>query len=552
MFMIKKYGASEALSFNLQTIVLILPIYAVFNVLDLGISIGGSIQFAKLLGGGNEKAARRNFNQMLYASLLISIIVAILGIIILTVLPDIHKVLVIKKDDYATTIFCAKVLFISAPLFFINFFLYYYVKCDNNQKLASAGFIIGNSIDIVLTVFFINYYITDNKDAVLYTIYATLIGKTMSIFIYSFHLVSKKSIIRLNLVTPNIKEIMYNFKTGLSSSLQYLFQFIILTIVSYLILNDENSRVIFCVIIYISYIILAIYDGIGNTIQPLTGTFFGEKNKHAEKITLSLGLKWGLSIGIIYATIIIFCSELIFNIIFGDKLLKGNEFIQLYCISTIIGGYSIIMSYYYQSIGREKLAFFICIMRTLVVFLVFSFIFKFFDDKLFWWTFPLTEILSFIIWQLKKTYDEHRSTIVSDKTWDNNKIFSKTVRKNEEFYVLTNETEKFFNKWSASNSQQYYMNLVVEEICQAIFLNGFSSMNDGYIQITIIANEDSTFELHIRDNAKKFNPFDMNTKKIINDKGDGIESIGLLLVKNKVKEFFYRRYQSFNTLTVKV
>ena len=46
---------------GLAAISLMLPIYMVFNVFDIGISVGGSIEYAKLLGEGRAKGGESAF-----------------------------------------------------------------------------------------------------------------------------------------------------------------------------------------------------------------------------------------------------------------------------------------------------------------------------------------------------------------------------------------------------------------------------------------------------------------------------------------------------------
>ena len=58
--------------------------------------------------------------------------------------------------------------------------------------------------------------------------------------------------------------------------------------------------------------------------------------------------------------------------------------------------------------------------------------------------------------------------------------------------------------------------------------------------------------LHLRDNAKEFNPFDLDTDRISLENGTGLDAIGVKMIKSKAKEFFYRRYAGFNTLVVRV
>ena len=64
--------------------------------------------------------------------------------------------------------------------------------------------------------------------------------------------------------------------------------------------------------------------------------------------------------------------------------------------------------------------------------------------------------------------------------------------------------------------------------------------------------EDETFELHIRDNAVSFNPFELNTNKADKDMDFDMDAMGMLVIKESAKSFYYRRYQGFNTLVVKI
>ena len=75
---------------------------------------------------------------------------------------------------------------------------------------------------------------------------------------------------------------------------------------------------------------------------------------------------------------------------------------------------------------------------------------------------------------------------------------------------------------------------------------------EGYIQITIVPHEDGTVTIHIRDSAREFNPFALDTDGISLEKGRGLDALGIKMIKSKAKEFFYRRYAGFNTLVVRV
>ena len=113
------------------------------------------------------------------------------------------------------------------------------------------------------------------------------------------------------------------------------------------------------------------------------------------------------------------------------------------------------------------------------------------------------------------------------------------------------EVSGYLDRMDASPTQAYFATITVEEVCGVILSNAFAE-DDGYIQLTIVPHEDNTVTIHVRDSARQFNPFEMNTDEISLEEGTGLDAIGIKMIKTKAKEFFYRRYAGFNTLVVRV
>ena len=64
--------------------------------------------------------------------------------------------------------------------------------------------------------------------------------------------------------------------------------------------------------------------------------------------------------------------------------------------------------------------------------------------------------------------------------------------------------------------------------------------------------EGGVLELHLRDDATTFNPFTLDTSRASRDEAFDMDGMGVLVIKKRAKEFFYRRYQGFNTLIIKI
>ena len=86
----------------------------------------------------------------------------------------------------------------------------------------------------------------------------------------------------------------------------------------------------------------------------------------------------------------------------------------------------------------------------------------------------------------------------------------------------------------------------------AIINNAFNRIKNGYIQVTLVALKDGNFELHIRDNAEIFNPFSLQTGMVGNENDFDIDAVGMMVIKKQAKDFFYRQYQGFNSLVVRI
>ena len=79
--------------------------------------------------------------------------------------------------------------------------------------------------------------------------------------------------------------------------------------------------------------------------------------------------------------------------------------------------------------------------------------------------------------------------------------------------------------------------LSVDETCRIIA----TQSGDLKLQITLVI-EDDVCAVHIRDNASKFNPME------IDENSD--EGFGLKIVRKKTKEYYYRQFVGFNMLTL--
>ncbi len=529
---------------GLATMSLVAPVYMIYNVLDIGIAVGASVHYTRALGKGKAKEGIAIFSQMLTVALLFSVLIAALGLLLM---PYVLRVLGAGEPESELWNYAKEylqIMFLGAPLTFLYFLLYYCVRCDDNEKLASAGYLAGYLTDVAASALFVLGFEMDVRGAII----ATVVGKAVGICVFSLHFTRKWAILRFRPTKLNFKQIFSVLKTGMSSSFGYIGQFAALLIVNNLLLRlgGESALAEINVVQNVSYVALAIYIALGDTAQPLCGTFFAEHNKAALRRVMSLTVGVGvIAGGAVAALFAVFAPSVcsVFGLT-GSAVTSGAFAVRLFCLSVVPAGLNLVWSSCFQSIGREKIVFLINQLRTFVCFVAFALILSLFDLKWFWFTFLGAELGALAVWI---PICRRKKLPVSGDV-----VFSYLLDANStDISDLIGRAEAFCEENGAMPKQIYCVTLCVEEVCQAIIENAFRKEGDEYIQLTLCFEKDGAVVLHMRDNAVDFNPFAMKTGRDYENEED-LASLGIQMVKAKSKQFFYRRYAGFNTLTVEV
>ena len=529
---------------GLATMSLVAPVYMLFNVLDGGIAIGASVRYTQLLGKGEAKKGIALFSQMLLVAAAVSVLLGAAGLIGMPWLLRLLGAGSPHSELWNYTKEYLQVMFLGAPLTFLYFLLYYCIRCDDGEKLATVGYTVGYLTDVAASAVFILGFHMDVRGA----IYATVLGKAVGVCIFLLHFTRKWAILRFRFVRPDRKEILSTLKTGMSSSFGYIGQFAALLVVNNLLLRigGESALAQFNVVQDVSYVALAIYTAIGDTVQPLSGTFYAEHNRESVRRVMALAILIGVVSGGVIALLFALFAPAVCTLfgLTGAAVPEGAFAVRLFCLSVIPAGLSLTWSACFQAIGREKIVFVINQLRTFVCFLLFALLLSRFGVRWFWLVFLGAELGTLAVWIPLCRFLRQPAA--------SGRVFTYLLDTNSsDIAALLEQSEAFCEENGASMKQTYHVTMCVEEVCQAIIENAFRQKGDEYIQLTICFEEDGTVALHIRDNAVNFNPFAMKTGRDYED-AENLASLGIQLVKTKSKRFFYRRYAGFNTMTVEV
>lgn len=535
---------------GLAAIGLILPVYMINCMVAHGLGLGGSVRYSRLLSEGKEEEAAENFSQVICLAVLLSCFTAIAGSVFMD--PLLGLLGTAREDGalYLATRDYLQVLTAATPLFYLSNILNYYLRNDGSQRRAGIGSITGNLCDIALNVFLVLVIGLGTRGAAL----STALGQIITISIYLPGVVNRGHGLRLRLPRGHwFGSAFSSLWAGLATSVQYLYQMIFFLVCNNLLirLGGETGVAVFDVLQNTSYLILYLFEGTGRAMQPILSTYQGEYNQIGKRNAVRLGFAGGIAAGgLLIAFIELWPAGIgmLFGITGTPSEALAFTALRIYGLSALFAGINILLCTYYQSCGQEKAAFILETLRGAVLLIPMTFLFARFGLERFWWLFPVTEAGALAVFCVAGAGGRYGTASI-----DSERIFQRTIMSSASDVVsVSQELEAFCDRWGADARQSYLATMTIEEIGVAILKHGFQGRDDGYIQITALAGEDGGFELHLRDDALTFNPFSLPEDRAKRDGDFDVDNMGVLMIKKRAKEFYYRRYQGFNTLIIKI
>ena len=531
---------------GLAAISLCLPLFMLINLFMDGLGIGGSVLFSQKLGEGDIDGARRCFNRTWTSVLALGCAIAV--IVNVFTGPCLNLLGTQKSDGsvyYAGRDY-VRIIAAGAPLLMLNVVFANFLRNDNNAALASAGFLIGNTTDILLNIVLVIFCGLGTKGAAL----STVIGSAVAIAVYAPGIIGKKAdVIKIKKFAFDIRETLFCFKTGFATSVRHLLQLVFFLFINRLLMSKSGAGgvAIFDIVYNVSFFTIYICNGIAEAAQPLVSTFTGENNSGDCKYILKLSKIWAVCLCAVAAALIAANAERI-SLFFGitaDLVSECAAAVRIYCIGFAPLGLNIINEKYYQSKNLFLPSFLIVVMREFALLILCALILSQTGILTIWFMYPITEILSYLIFKAVC-----RSIVNERGMLDGSRIFRITLSGADDIENALRQCSEFCKSIGADVKREFAVTLVTEEICMSIIRNAIGDIPDGRIRITLLALENGDFVLNFLDNAVEFNPFSFVTGKITAEDDFNIDEISMTMIKNNTKKLMYHKCGGFNSLAV--
>lgn len=391
-FVSNKLGANGLAALNIA-----ISVFGLMNGLGMMLGVGGATNYTIFKSQNQEK----NANQTFTTAFLIGIS---MGIGLLTVgfvgTPSIVKALGASADIFPMCEIYLKTILYFSPFFVLNHLFMAFIRNDGNPKLSMGIMISGSLANIILDYIFIYPMNMGIFGAALATGLAPVIGLGTA----SIHLFTKKN--QFHFVPIRIKEfyILKVMEPGLSAFVNELSSSIVLVVFNLLLLKyAENVGVAaYGIIANLALIVLAVFTGISQGIQPLLSRAYGSGNMEEAKYLYKKGKILVLIIGICIfcfahfnasALVALFNSE-------QDSILQNlaEEGMKLYFMGFLFVGYNYVTASFFSTTEKARFAFLLSVFRGGIGVTAAAYIFTaVWGIKGVWLAFPVVEFITVLL-----------------------------------------------------------------------------------------------------------------------------------------------------------
>jgi len=328
------------------------------------IGIGGATHHAlKKNKGGNADTV---FTHALIHGLFFVLIFVTVGLLFT---PQVAQLLGARGEILPMAVSYMRTLLLFSPVFVANNILFAFVRNDNNPKLAMAGMVTASIANIILDYIFLFPLDLGMFGAAL----ATCLAFTLSLIIVSLHFLTKNNQLKLRKCKIRNKEILTIDSLGTSALINELAFAVSLIVFNLVILGIKSNIGVaaFAVVANIAVIVIAIFTGVAQGIQPLISKGQGMGDKAMVNQTLKYALIAVSVIAFFVYGIINFNANIIASIfnsesdaIFAYLTPHG---LRIYFIGLFFAGINFVTAAFFSAIGNAKEAVIISILRSFVI-----------------------------------------------------------------------------------------------------------------------------------------------------------------------------------------
>ena len=372
-----------------------MPFFLLFNGIGLLFGIGSGNLISSEDGMGNKKKANQYFATGFVSILSIAII---LGLIWNYYLESLCVILGANSNTIDLVLEYGKCIMAFAPVFMMSNYFAPIVRNMKNPKLVMCAVLTGSVLNVIL-----DYVFVFPMDMGMFgAAAATVIGSLTTLLVLSTHFIKKQNRVKINKETISLNLLAPIFKCGFSSLIMEVASGFVIFIFNIQILKyiGNNGIVVYGIISNCVLVGLALFNGVAQAAQPIIATNFGAGLNTRVKKVLKYALITTTIIGVsLFAVVFLFTGQIIKVFVQANSeiLSVGIPALRLYLSAFCIMNINILISSYFQSVGKEKVAIYISIIRGFLLNIVLAFVLpSVLPATVLWVVVPVSELITLV------------------------------------------------------------------------------------------------------------------------------------------------------------
>lgn len=360
-FVSRGLGADGLAALNLA-----IPVFNLVNGAGLMLGMGGGAKFAVCKSRGDTAAQNRIFMNTLYCAAVFSVVFMTAGIFFSR---GITRLLGADNAVFEMTNTYLKVILLFSPAFILNNIFVAFIRNDGNPSLSMAAQICGSLFNIVFDYIFIFPLDMGILGAVL----ATGISPVVSMMILCVHKIKRKNSFHLERSRPSAAVCGGICRLGIPSLVTELSSGIVIIVFNFIILGllGNTGVAAYGVVTNISLVVIAVFTGAAQGMQPLVSREHGRGNSRAARVFLRYAVITVAAItAAVYPVIYFFADDIaaVFNSAGNAELQQiAVRGLRLYFTGTLFAGINITLAMFFTACEKAVPAQIISLLRGLVL-----------------------------------------------------------------------------------------------------------------------------------------------------------------------------------------
>lgn len=387
-FIANGVGANGLTALNLA-----LPIFNLVNGTGLMLAMGGATKYNVCKSRGDSHGMDSAFVNTMYAAAFFSAVYMLCGALFSV---KIASALGANSEVLQSTAIYLKVIMLFSPAFICNNIAISFVRNDGAPALSTAAMTVGSLSNIVMDYVFVYPLAMGIFGAVL----ATGFSPCISMLISSSHKIRGKNGFHFRRMAPSFKVIGNVAALGVPSLITELSVGIVILVFNMIILRLAGNIGVaaYGVISNMSLVVVSVYTGVAQGMQPLSSRAHGEGNfKSARKFFKYACVTAVAGAAVIYPLLACFANPItsVFNSENNATLQQiAVQGLRFYYIATPFLGFNVVLTVFLTSVENPRPAQALSILRGIAVIVPVAFALSAaFGMAGVWCSFPASEFI---------------------------------------------------------------------------------------------------------------------------------------------------------------